>query len=58
MEMLPPHANLHYPIVENFVDAVLANDPDASCLPAEQAGWTDWVIEQVMRTQEVRHPQS
>ena len=23
VEMLPPHANLHYPIVENFVDAVI-----------------------------------
>src|SRR6266404_4668879 len=26
-ENLPPHANLHYPMVENFVDAVLDNYP-------------------------------
>ncbi len=53
VEMLPPHANLHYPMVENFVDAVLANDPGRLACPAEQASWTDWVIEQVGA--EVRH---
>jgi predicted dehydrogenase len=47
-EMLPPHANLHYPIVENFVDAVLANDPSLLACTAEQAQWTDWAIEQVV----------
>lgn len=47
VEMLPPHANLHYPIVENFVDAVLAGEPGRLACPAEQAAWTDWVIEQV-----------
>jgi predicted dehydrogenase len=47
-ELLPPHANLHFPIVENFVDAVLANDPARLACPAEQAAWTDWVIEQVV----------
>ncbi len=33
VEMLPTHANLHYPMVENFVDAVLANDPALPGLP-------------------------
>jgi hypothetical protein len=47
--MLPPHANLHYPLVENFVDAVLANDPGLLACPGEQGQWADWVIEQVMQ---------
>jgi 1,5-anhydro-D-fructose reductase (1,5-anhydro-D-mannitol-forming) len=49
-QFLPPHANLHFPIVENFVDAILANDPTRLACPAEQAAWTDWVIEQVVST--------
>ena len=48
IEHLPPHANLHFPIVENFVDAVLANDPARLACPAEQAAWVDWAIEQVV----------
>jgi predicted dehydrogenase len=42
-ENLPPHANLHYPMIENFVDAVLGKAP----LLASGASslWTDWVIE-------------
>ncbi len=51
VEMLPPHANLHYPIVENFVDAVLVNDPGRLACPAEQGSWTDWTIEQVVSSQ-------
>ena len=50
-EMLPAHANLHYPIVENFVDAVMANDPTRLACPAEQAAWVDWTIEQVVSAQ-------
>jgi len=46
-EMLPPHANLHYPAVENFVNAVLDGAP-LMC-PGEEAIWTDWVTAQVMR---------
>jgi 1,5-anhydro-D-fructose reductase (1,5-anhydro-D-mannitol-forming) len=44
-ENLPPDANLHYPMIENFVDAVLGKAP----LLASGASsyWTDWVIEQV-----------
>ena len=46
-EELPPHANLHYPMVENFVDAVLGK----SSLLASGASslWTDWVIERARR---------
>jgi len=55
VEQLPPHANLHYPAVENFVDAVLAGDPARLACPAEQAAWTDWAIEQVVRSQ-TAHP--
>jgi predicted dehydrogenase len=47
-EMLPPHANLHFPIVENFVEAVIASDPAHIACPAEQAAWVDWTIEQVV----------
>jgi 1,5-anhydro-D-fructose reductase (1,5-anhydro-D-mannitol-forming) len=50
-EMLPPHANLHFPIVENFVDAIQANNPARLACPAEQAAWVDWVIEQVISAQ-------
>lgn len=46
-ESLPPHANLHYPMVENFVDALLGKAP----LLASGAFslWTDWVIERARR---------
>jgi predicted dehydrogenase len=40
-EQLPPHRNVHYPIVENFVQAVLDGTPLAS--PGEGAILTDWV---------------
>jgi predicted dehydrogenase len=48
VEMLPPHANLHYPLVLNFAGAVAANSPGAVVCNGEQAQWVDWVIEQVM----------
>jgi predicted dehydrogenase len=42
-ENLPPHKNLHYPMIENFVDAVEGKAP----LLASGASsyWTDWVTE-------------
>ncbi|SPE35591.1 Oxidoreductase domain protein [Candidatus Sulfopaludibacter sp. SbA3] len=40
-EQLPAHANLHYPAVENFVNAILDGAPLAC--PGEEAIWTDWV---------------
>lgn len=44
-EMLPPHSNLHYPMIENFVDAVLGKAPLLAS--GESSYWTDWVTEQV-----------
>jgi 1,5-anhydro-D-fructose reductase (1,5-anhydro-D-mannitol-forming) len=46
-ESIPPHASLHYPMIENFVDAVLGKAP----LLASGASsfWTDWVIERARR---------
>ena len=49
MEELPAHANVHYPAVENFVRAVLDGKP-LMC-PIDEAIWTDWVTEQVMKEQ-------
>jgi len=51
VESLPPHANLHYPLVENFVNAVVANGLGHVACPAEQGAWVDWVIEQVVQSQ-------
>jgi predicted dehydrogenase len=47
VEMLPKHENVHYPLVENFVRAVL--DGAALACPIGEAIWTDWVTEQVMK---------
>jgi predicted dehydrogenase len=46
-EELPPHENLHYPCIENFVSAVLDGAPLAST--GATALWTDWVTSEVMR---------
>jgi predicted dehydrogenase len=46
-ENLPPHANLHYPLLENFADAV---EGKAMLLSSgASAYWTDWVTEQARR---------
>lgn len=50
-EELPGHSNVHYPCVENFARAVLDGVPVAA--PAESAIWTDWVTEQVVRSEAV-----
>jgi 1,5-anhydro-D-fructose reductase (1,5-anhydro-D-mannitol-forming) len=50
-ENLPPHANLHYPVIENFVDAVLNKSLLLSS--GESSYWTDWVIEQARRQNSV-----
>jgi predicted dehydrogenase len=47
-ENLPAHANLHYPMIENFVDAVEGKAPLLSS--GATAFWTDWVTERVRRT--------
>jgi 1,5-anhydro-D-fructose reductase (1,5-anhydro-D-mannitol-forming) len=44
-ESLPPHANLHYPMIENFVDAIEENAPLLSS--GASAYWTDWVTAQI-----------
>jgi hypothetical protein len=49
VEMLPTHANVHYPLVLNFAGAIAANSPGSVACNGEQARWVDWVIEQVMR---------
>jgi hypothetical protein len=42
-ESLPPHSNLHYPMLENFVDAV---EGKALLLASGTSSfWTDWVTE-------------
>jgi len=45
-EQLPAHANLHYPCVKNFVDAVLDGAPLLSS--GSSAAWTDWVTQNVV----------
>jgi len=47
VESLPTDGNVHYPLIENFVDALEGKSPLAS--PGDQAMGVDWVIEQVMR---------
>jgi 1,5-anhydro-D-fructose reductase (1,5-anhydro-D-mannitol-forming) len=54
VERWPAHANLHYPIVEDFASAVVAGTPLASS--GETALLTEWVIEQAVRA--ARSPQS
>jgi 1,5-anhydro-D-fructose reductase (1,5-anhydro-D-mannitol-forming) len=46
-ETLPAHPNLHYPMIKNFVDAILEGAP----LLASGASsiWTDWITELVRR---------
>lgn len=49
-EHLPAHANLHYPMIENFVDAVM----NSTVLLASGASsvWTDWVTQRVRKANE------
>jgi len=42
-ETLPPHSNLHYPMLENFVDAVQGKA--ALLASGASSFWTDWVTE-------------
>lgn len=46
-ESLPSHPNVHYPLIENFVAALL--DGTAPVAAPRDAIQTDWVTEQVMR---------
>lgn len=47
-ENLPAHANLHYPMLENFVDAVEGKAPLRAS--GESSFWTDWVTEKARHT--------
>jgi 1,5-anhydro-D-fructose reductase (1,5-anhydro-D-mannitol-forming) len=51
-ESLPPHDNIHYPCVENFVSAILDGAPLAC--PGEQALWTDRVTQMVLSANQTR----
>jgi predicted dehydrogenase len=46
-ENLPCHVNLHFPAIENFVNAV--EDGGPLMCPGDEAIWTDWVTGQVMK---------
>jgi len=48
LEELPPHSNLHYPCIENFVSAVL--DGASLLSSGETAVRTDWVTEQAVKS--------
>jgi predicted dehydrogenase len=52
VEMLAPHANLHYPLVSNFVEAMVSNSSGVLACPGDQGRWVDWTIEQVVRSHE------
>jgi hypothetical protein len=41
VEMIPPHQNIHYPCVENFVAHVLDGAPLRAS--GQTSVWTDWV---------------
>jgi predicted dehydrogenase len=53
-ENVPRHENLHFPCIENFVDAVLGLEP----LRASGASslWTDWVTEKVLQAPAAVNP--
>lgn len=47
IEELPTHANVHYPLIENFVSHLVDGTPLSST--GETAVWTDWVSAQALR---------
>lgn len=47
-ESHPPHTNLHFPCVANFVEAVLSGSPESLRASGRSSLWTDYVTEQVM----------
>jgi predicted dehydrogenase len=51
-ESLPTHANVHYPSVENFVDAILDGAPLACT--GDEALWTDRVTQMVVLANQAR----
>jgi 1,5-anhydro-D-fructose reductase (1,5-anhydro-D-mannitol-forming) len=51
VETLPAHENVHFPLLQNFVGAVVANSIASLACPGEQGQWVDWAIEQIVRSQ-------
>ena len=47
-EQLPPHDNIHFPMLQNFVAAALDGEPLVSS--GESAIWTDWITEQALQS--------
>ncbi len=45
-EVLPAHENLHYPCIENFVNAIGNGEPMLSS--GASAIWTDWITEKAV----------
>jgi predicted dehydrogenase len=50
-EILPAEANVHLPLLRNFVDSIEQKAPEALVCSAEEALWVDWTIEQVVLSQ-------
>lgn len=48
-EQFPVHPNLHYPCLQNFVEAVLDGAPLLSS--GSSAAWTDWITQEVVTGQ-------
>ncbi len=48
-EHLPPHENIHFPCIQDFVNAVLDGTPLVSS--GESAIWTDWVTEKALASE-------
>jgi len=48
-EELPPHANVHYPCVKNFVEALQDGSPLLSS--GASASWTDWITGKAARAE-------
>src|SRR5579863_1579750 len=46
-ESLPAHPNLHYPIIENFVDAMEGKAPFIA--NGHSSFWTDWITERARK---------
>ncbi len=47
-ELLPPHDNIHFPCIQNFVSAVLDGAPLVSS--GESAIWTDWITAKALES--------
>lgn len=47
-DLLPPHDNIHFPCIQNFVSAVLDRAPLISS--GESAIWTDWITAKALES--------